>query len=950
MLRNTLRRLACVAIPLVLTLSLMPRETSAQVQAIFGAISGQALDQSGGALPGVTITARNVATGLSRSGVTDAEGRYRLLQLPVGTYQVTAELSGFTTVTQPNVVLTVGQEQPLDLTLRVASVAELITVTASPPAVETTRPSAAVTVDLNLIQNFPINGRRFTDFVTTTPGANVEAERGGLSISGQRGINSNISVDGADYNNPFFGGVRGGERSNLAYTISQEAIQEFQVVRSGYSAEFGRSGGGLVNAVTRSGTNELHGSFFEYYRNEKFVARDALDREQTEFRQHQFGGTLGGPLLENRLHFFTAYDQQIRDNPLFITFGPANNPITDPAILAALPGSPGTFQQTNDIWTWLGKVDWQISNVNRLSTRYNFSHNSGENGLGGSTQSDDISNNGLEEDTTHTVVSTLSSAFSTRYLNELRVQYSYEDRPRTPNDPIGPGLQITGVGFFGRRSFLPSLETDRRTQLFNSFTMLLGSHTMKAGVDINLNDIDQPFFLSNAAGFYIFPSLAAFQSRQYTQYRQGFGATDFAGTQQEYAAFIQDTWRASAYVTIDAGLRWESQINPDPPAPNPIYPQTSEVPDDLNNFGPRVGVAWDVTRDNRTVVRAGTGMFFSRTPALLLVSAFNTNGVRQLQYNISPTAPGAPAYPNVLAEPPSGVAASRPDVFFFEESFENPETLHANVGVEREVMSDTTVGVDYIFARGRKLERLRDVNLLPPTVNATGRAIFSSTKVDPAYNRVIQVEDSARSDYHAVTLSLNRRLRDGIQFRTFYTWSRNRDDDSNERNFSGIKYQNVFDLNAEYGPAATDVPHSFNASGAFNLPYDVNLGLTFVARNGLPLTAIATGRDLNNDSNVGNDRVFIDGVDPGRNTFREPNFYNLNLRLSKSFRLMNATVAEVALDLFNLLNAENFTISSPNTNALAGTDTTGTVLNPAFADPNNPGSPRQAQVAFRFRF
>jgi hypothetical protein len=930
--------------------SFSSRLVFAQAEAIFAVISGQTVDQSNAALPGVTLTARNVATGFTRSTTSDGEGRYRLLQLPVGTYEVTAELSGFATVKQQSITLTVGQEQSLNLTLKVAAVSEQVTVTAAPPVVETARTSAAVTVDVNLLENFPINGRRFNELVTTTPGTMVESQRSGVSIAGQRGINSNFSIDGADFNNPFFGGIRGGERAPVAYTISQDAIQEFQVVRSGYSAEYGRSGGGLVNAITRSGTNQLRGSVFEYYRNQNFVADDALGRKQTEFRQHQFGTALGGPIVRDRLHFFTTYDQQVRDNPIFVTFGSATNPITDPTVLATLPGTPGTFKQTNNIWTWLGKADWQVNEASRLSTRYNFSYNKGENGQGGATQTADISNNGLEEDTTHTVVSTLSSTIGSRHLNELRFQYAYEDRPRTPNDPVGPNIQVTGVGFFGRTSFLPSLETDKRTQIFDSFTTVLGEHTLKTGADFNIVRVEQPYFLSNAGGVYIFPTLAAFQSRNYSQFRQGFGAPDFDGTQNEYAIFVQDTWRPTNYLTLDGGLRWEAQVEPDPPVPNPAYPQTAVIPDDKNNFGPRGGIAWDVTRDTRTVVRGGAGLFFSRTPALLLVSAFNTNGIRQLQYNISPTASGAPKYPSVLSAPPVGLAASRPDVFFFQDGFQNPQTLQANLGVEREIHANLTAGVDYVYARARHLERLRDVNLLPPASDATGRAVFPTTKVNPTYGRVLQVEDSARSDYHAVTTFVSQRLSRGIQFRAFYTWSRTRDDDSNERNFSGIQYQNAYDLAAEYGPSATDIPHSFNASGAFNIPYGVVVGITFNAQSGTPINPLATGRDLNNDSNVGNDRVYINGIDPGRNSFRTPAYRSLNIRLTKSVRLSGTAAAEIALDVFNLLNGDNFNVLSPNTNALASTDVNGTLQNPDFNKPNGPGAPRQAQIAVRFKF
>ncbi len=326
----------------------------AQATATTGQIEGTITDESKGALPGVTVTVHNVQTGFMREGVSDEAGLYRLSLLPLGTYELTASLQGFGPIKQAGLLLRVNETLTVPLVMKISGVQEAIEVVGASPIVETARTLSANTLNSTSIETLPINGRRFQDFVLLTPGAVFEGSRGGVSIGGQRGINATYAVDGASYDNPFFGGIRGGERGSGAYTISQEAISEFQVTNAGYSAEFGRSGGGVVNAVTKSGTNRLLGSAFWYFRDEAMTSKDPFDRPPTDFMQHQFGASLGGPVRRDRTHFFVAWDQQQRDNPFVVKF--QSNPTSVPGF----DGEEGTFIQTNDVFTLLGRIDHQI--------------------------------------------------------------------------------------------------------------------------------------------------------------------------------------------------------------------------------------------------------------------------------------------------------------------------------------------------------------------------------------------------------------------------------------------------------------------------------------------------------------------------------------------------------------------------------------------------------------
>ncbi len=359
--------------------------------------------------------------------VTGDDGLYTLAAIPPGTYEIKAELAGFQTATISKTVVTVGSNLSVNVTLPVAGVAENVTVTSRAAAVETNSSRQTNTLNSKAIENLPINGRRFQDFVTLTPTAQVDNSRGQISLAGQRGINSNISIDGADYNQPFFGGIRGGERSNFAFTIPQEAIGEFQVVSSGFSAEFGRSSGGLVNAVTKAGTNTLHGSAFYLNRPKDLAAKNAFDQDAA-FDQAQFGGSLGGPIAANKLFFFGAYEQQTFNAPRVVLFDQlvGQSPSANTAEAFNFYKSlEEPFENTNDAWAWLGRVDAQLSDAHRVNVRYNGSRNTADNGAGVGgrifpTTNSALSNDGTEKNDTNTVVGQLTSVLSPRMLLEVR--------------------------------------------------------------------------------------------------------------------------------------------------------------------------------------------------------------------------------------------------------------------------------------------------------------------------------------------------------------------------------------------------------------------------------------------------------------------------------------------------------------------------------------------------
>lgn len=910
----------------------------AQSQATTGVITGVVSDNTGGVLPGVTVTLRNVGTGFERQIVTDDAGRYTAALLPVGTYEINAELAGFASNKTTNVVLALGQTLTLNITMKVAAVSETVEVTTGAPLIETARSETSTLIDNKLVSTLPLNGRRFFDLALLTPTVRVERERQQVTIAGQRGINSNINIDGADFNEPFFGGQRGGERSPFAYTVSQEAVREFQVIRGGFSAEFGRSTGGVINVITKSGTNDWHGGAFYYLRHREFSPRDVFGIKRAPTRQ-QFGGSVGGPIRKDQTHFFAVYDQQVEKQPFNVVTTLTTN------VPGFISNQLGAFRTTNDVHTALVKLDHKLTNNNLLTGRYNYSDNRSENGTTTGTSSTTVSNNGLEKDRTHTVVLNLDSVISPKMLNEFRWQYAYEDRPRQSNAP-GPETQIrAGGGFggitFGGRSFLPILSTDSRLQFVENFSYIQGAHNMKAGMDITRGHIDQ-IFRGNARGVYIFSDLANFLSvlnrvpgATPIEYRQFFGTGRFADNQHEFAFYFQDNMKLRPNLTVNAGLRYEAAFNPAPNHPNPDFPQTARIPSDKKEWQPRLGITWDPSNNGKTVVRLGAGVFYARTPMLLLAQAFTSNGNPFVGVDITLTRPDQflavqrvhpeftyPFVPDSSTAERSafftqaGIAGVRPSVSVFAPDFRNPRSVQFSGGIEHELFPNFAVALEYVHANTVHLERIRDINLFPPCTgpgipspcpNQEGRPIFSTSRPDPRFNFIRQTGSSARSNYDALVLSVNRRYARRFQILSSYTLSYNRDDDTNERNFAGLVYENAFDLKKEYRWSRLDIRHQAIFSGVIDLPLGFQVSSVINWRTGRPFSAL-TGVDSNRDGNSGTDRPIINGVPLLRNSFRQPNFFTTDLRASKTFKIRENHRLDFIFEMFNLTNKKNFSI------------------------------------------
>ena len=947
----------------------------AQSQATTGVIEGTVSDEEGGVLPGATVTLRNTATNYEQTVTTGGNGRFRGVLLPLGPYRITVALDGYSTLVREGLDLAVGQTINLPLALK-PGLEQEITVTGEAPVIESSRTEGAVRLDTHAIENLPNNGRNFMDYTKLTPGVTIVQGPDGdeLSINGQKGIANNISVDGADFNNPFFGEQRGGQRP--PFTFNLEAVQEVVVVADGAPAEFGRSAGGFVNVVTKSGTNQIKGSGHVFYTDDSLSSTpknpDGSSAEEGDFDRAQGGFTLGGPLVEDKVFYFIAADAQRA------TRTKQTNPNRmDPRLVSflasiGLPNENGPIERTDDAEVGLAKIDWQASAKHLVTFRYSYTNSEQVNGTFDVDQWG-RSANGIEQDYSHAGTATVLSTLSSSLLNEVRAQYAKEWRPRPYEGPDIPGqdrpFPDTAILFnddftpngarWGMPFFLPVKYDDDRKQLTENLSYLRGNHSFKAGVEYNEVASSQTF-IGFANGRFVFLTTSDFINYVnsngangtvllYLQ-QAGVGNTsaEEAGTQtirqREPAVYVQDSWKPRPNLTIDYGLRWEALDNPDvrtPPsqvffAPfigqtknGQEFPSDGEIPDDYDMWQPRLGISWAPGESGKSVVRATAGIYHARLPALNLASTRSTNGSLG-QTLFRATGVGTPPpYTQLLP----GGAVDHPDVFVYDKDWQTPRTLATSLSYEHEVWPSTAGLVKLNYAKTDHITRFTNRNDprlgspwstgLPPG-GANGIATLTT------------VESTAKSRYRGITVGLDKRLTGNYAYQFYYTWSKDKSDDDNERDPFTFRYADITQLDREYSYSDRDQRHRVNAWALFRLPASLDLNLRYSYRSAQPKSIKADGTDAATPAN----RINPDGSVTLRNLGRKDNeFSSLDLRLSRAFSFGNMTL-EPVFEVFNVFDEENFL--RPQVTELAF-NFDGTVRSGA-------GDPRLIQLGLRLLF
>ncbi|PYR88999.1 MAG: hypothetical protein DMF84_26040 [Acidobacteria bacterium] len=959
----------------------------AYAQSTSGSIDGVVVDTTGAVLPGVAVTITHQATAVTREVVSDAEGVFRAPVLPVGQYTVKAQLSGFKIVEQRDVTLNVGQTLTLRLEMTVSTVAENVTVSGSTPVIETSRSQISSTVSETSVQNLPVNGRNFIDFALLTPGVTRDVRTGDISFAGQRGTLNSLVVDGADNNNTFFGQTLGRTGSGRApYQFSQDAVQEFQVNSNAYSAEYGRAGGAVINVVTKSGTNDVRGSAFEFYRDKALNSNDAINalnnRAKSPYHYNQFGGTVGGPLQRDRHFFFANYDGQRNTQPndvfLNVPAGTPNDAATQ-AALARLQPLATSWTRTQNQDVFLAKTDSQLTANHRLTIRYNHQNFTGEGFENGGPQNS-LEHTGASNVRTRTINGGVTSVFRPTLLNEARAQWARDQEPGFANSANPEATIRQGVStvlIIGRNNFSPRETTIKRFQAADAITWIAGAHKVKTGMDLQFDRILN-FFPGNFSGNYLFNSLASFTGGQPSgpgeRYTQAFAGEGTTGPEthpdiDEYSFFAQDEWRLSSDLTANVGIRYDLQRFAQPAVKNPDAQlagagiDTSRLNTDANNWGPRVGLAWS-PKGRRYVARAGYGLFYGRTPSIMVGTAHSNNGINV--QTITFTGAQVPTYPKTFASIPSGATIPKPTIFVFDPGYENPRVQQASAGVDFALNPATSVSVSYLFVHGDQLSRSTDINIGASTpiafTTTTGESLpYYQFAAGPFTNfgRIIAFQSSAVSTYNGMTLELNRRFIHGFQGRAAYTLGKVEDtvpdatavvpgggDDakfaSNPANFDADRAPGNNDQRQRLVLSGV---YTTNAHGSSALVERLTHGWTFAAiftaASGQPYSAYVSA-DINRDGNNRND------IAPGtlRNQFRLPSQVSLDPRIARDIAAGRAKI-QVIWEAFNLLNRDN--ISSVRNGLYTAN---GTVLTRAsnFQEPLTSSGPRIMQLAMKVSF
>src|SRR5688572_10233341 len=1039
-----------------------------------GAIGGVVSNPNKEVVPGAAISVRNVETNKEDAATTDDSGRFKVANLQPGRYAVTVNSSGFSPMTQENVVVEIGRETNLEVALAVGPVTGTVDVSAEAPVINTTQQDFSTNINQTSINELPINGRRWSNFALLTPGAVPDGTFGLISFRGISGLLNNNTIDGGDNNQAFFAEERG--RTRISYSISQAAIREFQVNTSSYSAEYGRSAGGVVNAITKSGTNEFHGQLFYYQRNNKWGARNPL-ATRTElingvftpvgFKpkdvRHQFGGTIGGPIVKDKAFFFFSYDQQKRNFPglsifssntfLNLPTATRNNLVArgltsaqvDNA-LSFLQSLSGPVERTGDQKLFLPKLDWNINDKNTLTVSYNRLR--WESPAGIQTQAtntrarDNFGDDFVEIDALNVK---LASTLTPTLLNEFRFQWGRDNefqfsQPPLPGEPTNapggrsPQTFIQNGFSFGMPEFLEraAFPDERRWQFADTVTMSTGNHTFKFGGDINfvkdiinnLRFLGGEFSYTGANGlpdFIIdytnFQTNGAIRTLSNTpngnlglclgstrragkcfsgSFTQGFGVLGLTMKTTDFNYFLQDDWRVTPRFTLNLGLRYEYQRNPDPINVNPALSQTDNKVDDRNNFGPRIGFAFDLTGDGKTSLRGGWGLYYGRViNSTVYNSLVNTGvGIDQGQRQFSASATNLPAgctsadtcaflpiYPNLLSasNPPVGA------VQYFDEDFQLPQIHQWDFIFEREISRNTVVSASYLGSFGNSLPNFVDTNLPAParfvTLNVVGGPFGGQTLVTPifvgprpntSFAQTTEIRSDIYSKYHALVLQANRRLTDGLQFQTNYTLSRASDNGQASVTFTSNNLPfNAFDQPAEDGLSNFDRRQKFVASVVYN-PTPFNDGAAKHIFNGWTiapiLNAFSGARFTGNiGGSIAPASFGLSGSTPGggangsgganrfslvpRNLFKQPNIWYVDMRLSRRFAITEGTRLEVLAEGFNIFNRTQVTNVQSTIYNISGSTLN---FNNPFASTTGADSTlfreRQVQFAVRFEF
>lgn len=853
-------------------------------QAGISAISGTVRDASGAVIPGAKVTVANESKGIRRDLATNDAGIFSAPALvPSSGYSVTVAKPGFTGYSSKDISLNVGQIMDIAISLSVSTAATSVDVTAEAPLVENDKSGVTDIVDQKRIDDLPINGRRADTFALLTPGVVRDGTFGLVSFHGISSGNAFLT-DGNLTTNSFYDENAG--RTRVSSAISEDVVQEFEVISDGYSAEYGRAMGGIINTVTRSGTNDYHGTAYEFFRNRTLEAADRYSHDfaPPEWR-HQAGATLGGALKKDKIFFFSNFEVVKRNFPGLneitstqisdstgLHVNPANcaapaTPAQCTAAIAFIQAQIGVLvpRTISSVMGFL-KFDYHINDRNTITVSFNAMHwrslNGIQNGVVVSPTGAFLGNNGNSTVETRFGTANWVSTLSPSMVNNMRFGW-FKDRL---SDPALSTVPSTGLTYFtvagatlgAAQAYPRTFPSEQRYEVADSLSWVKGSHSFKFGYDFTTTEdwINQLF---NGNGGYSYASLTTFAEdltgnaaglKHYSSFSQEFGNPIQDLRTKEMDVFALDTWKATRKLTINYGIRYEKTILPQPTLSDANYPLTSHIPGTNKDFGPRGGIAYAL--DEKTVFRAGFGLFYAPYITDGIDSLFLGNSKYQTTISVLPTQTGAPVFPFPVASA-SGFPAGTVSLTFAAPNFRNPYSEQGTVSLQRQVGRTMDITSSYIYTRGLHLITSPDINLSNPTTTGTyaiddvnGNQVGAFTtpvwtaanKIDSRYSHIYEVSNGGDSSYNALVTQFHKRFGQGLNAMVSYTWSHAIDDAQQSGGSTTVAYaqsstyNNGYNNRIDKGSSGTDQRHravinwlwtpKFTQSDSFFAKYFVN--------------------------------------------------------------------------------------------------------------------------------
>lgn len=944
---------------LMLLLALGLASTAARAQTTTGTILGDVKDAQGLRLPGVTVTVTNQTNGATRELVTDDNGAFSFPALSPGLYTLKASLAGFRDITRADLRLAIASQLNIPVTLEVGGVSETITVTEQAPLVDTTEQAVRTLVETRQIASLPLKSRDVLDLAMLSPGvvSDQGSASGGqtdsISFGGMSENYKSMWLEGVDFNDEVTGG--GSSLSSATrIALAQEAVQEFQVMANSYSAEFGRSASGAINILTKSGGNQVHGSGFYFRRDDAFDKPNYFAEIVPPFKIEQFGATVGGPVMKNRLFYFGSIERRANNRSVQVNIPVAIRDFAQSLGYDTRTDIPVTARENNAF----AKGTFLVNQNNTLSGTYMYDHRDLFNQQ---TGGDSAGDHGYDDQRRAWFwVGNLTSVLRSNLVNELRVSASYQalDRVLPAGSTSKPEIRFPTVQF-GRASNVPQSRTQTNYIVTNATTLSFsarGTHDLKFGFEMNkvptTSKINQSFnglfeFLADRPVVPGDPTTLPFRFTQGIELRGELA--ELTRDVDIFSAFINDSWRLGQGLTLNLGLRydfqfWRGDLNgQDIPKDIPIEQfwirqitgdlrgqNFKAAPNDMNNFGPRIGVTWDPLQDGRTVIRGGYGIYYDQ---------INTTTMRGI-------VAGYPGFITTQIANDSRSGARIPNDFFpklptqtFPESVgsafrvasrdaESPYTHQMTTGVTRQLGANYAVNFDYVYMRGEHFPLTRNVN---------ARRADNTFPLLSNGLRLLLYDDSAPIRIHQAQFRLQRRFTQKLGFLIGYTLG------SAKTIADNGTPSDKYDLMKDWGPTANDVRHRFVTNVVYQAPFGIQVG-GIVMTNSAPPYNIILGTDTNRDGD-NNDRP--EGV--GYNAARGDRFFQTDLRLSKRFGIRDGRVnAEVLFEMFNLFNTVNFNNFQGNMSAAAGVTSKG--IPTGYGRPRQAFDPYQGQLGFKLTF